>query len=95
MTRTFCFGDAPELLRHMHATVREAVKRSTEAIRTGVNGKQVWEAACDAIEAGGYRTERSVADGRVARRGLLPRPRPRRRASRCTRPRAWASRATT
>ena len=58
MTRTFCFGEAPELLRHMHATVLEAVKRSTEAIRTGVNGRQVWEAACDAIEAGGYRTER-------------------------------------
>jgi Xaa-Pro aminopeptidase len=63
MTRTFCFGKAPELLRHMHSTVREAVKRSTEAIRTGVNGREVWEAACDAIEAGGYRTERSVGAG--------------------------------
>ena len=31
MTRTFCFGEAPELLRHMHATVREAVKRATES----------------------------------------------------------------
>jgi Xaa-Pro aminopeptidase len=63
MTRTFCFGEAPELLRHMHATVLEAVKRSTDAIRTGVNGRQVWEAACDAIEAGGYRTERTVPKG--------------------------------
>jgi Xaa-Pro aminopeptidase len=63
MTRTFCFGEAPELLRHMHSTVREAVKRSTESIRTGVNGRQVWEAACDVIEAGGYRTERSVGIG--------------------------------
>ena len=35
MTRTFCFGEAPELLRHMHTTVCEAVKRSTEAIRPG------------------------------------------------------------
>jgi Xaa-Pro aminopeptidase len=63
MTRTFCFGDAPEQLRHMHATVLEAVKRSTEAIRTGVNGRQVWEAACDVIEAAGYRTERTVPEG--------------------------------
>ncbi len=63
MTRTFCFGEAPDMLSHMHATVLEAVKRSTEAIRTGVNGRQVWEAACDAIEAGGYRTERSVPMG--------------------------------
>ncbi|HEY7258304.1 MAG TPA: Xaa-Pro peptidase family protein [Gaiellales bacterium] len=63
MTRTFCFGEAPEQLRHMHATVLEAVKRSTDAIRTGVNGRQVWEAACDVIEAAGYRTERTVPDG--------------------------------
>ena len=63
MTRTFCFGEAPEQLRHMHATVLEAVKRSTDAIRAGVNGRAVWEAACDAIEAGGYRTQRGVASG--------------------------------
>ena len=63
MTRTFCFGDAPDELRHMHATVLEAVKRSTDAIRSGVNGRAVWEAACDVIEAAGYRTERTVAEG--------------------------------
>jgi Xaa-Pro aminopeptidase len=63
MTRTFCFGDAPEQLRHMHATVLDAVKRSTDAIRTGVNGRQVWEAACEVIEAAGYRTERTVPEG--------------------------------
>ena len=63
MTRTFCFGEAPEQLRHMHAAVLEAVKRATEAIRTGVNGKQVWEAACDPIDAAGYRTERVMPEG--------------------------------
>jgi Xaa-Pro aminopeptidase len=63
MTRTFCFGDAPEELRRMHATVLEAVKRSTAAIRAGVNGRSVWEAACDVIEAGGYRTQRGAAKG--------------------------------
>jgi Xaa-Pro aminopeptidase len=63
MTRTFCFGEAPERLRHMHAAVLEAVKRATEAIHTGVNGKQVWEAACEPIEAAGYRTERTIAKG--------------------------------
>jgi Xaa-Pro aminopeptidase len=63
MTRTFCFGEAPEQLRHMHATVYEALRASEEAIAAGVNGKVVWEAACDAIEAGGYRTTRGLADG--------------------------------
>jgi Xaa-Pro aminopeptidase len=63
MTRTFCFGEAPEQLRHMHATVYEALRASEEAIAAGVNGRAVWEAACDAIEAGGYRTTRGLADG--------------------------------
>jgi Xaa-Pro aminopeptidase len=63
MTRTFCFGEAPEQLRHMHATVYDALRVSTDRIAAGVNGRVVWEAACDAIEAGGYRTTRGLADG--------------------------------
>ena len=63
MTRTFCYGDAPEQLRQMHAVVYEALRVSEERIAAGVNGKDVWEAACDAIEAGGYRTTRGLADG--------------------------------
>ena len=63
MTRTFCFGEAPDQLRHMHATVYEALRVSTERIAAGVNGKIVWEAACDVIEAGGFRTTRGLADG--------------------------------
>ncbi len=63
MTRTFCFGEAPEQLRHMHGDVYDALRVSEERIAAGVNGKAVWEAACDAIEAGGYRTTRGLADG--------------------------------
>jgi Xaa-Pro aminopeptidase len=63
MTRTFCFGDAPEQLRHMHAAVYEALRVSEERIAAGVNGRAVWEAACDAIEAGGYRTTRGLGEG--------------------------------
>ena len=63
MTRTFCFGEAPERLRTMHATVYDALKRSTEALAPGASGVTVWEISCDAIEAGGYRTQRTVADG--------------------------------
>jgi len=63
MTRTFCFGEAPERLRVMHATVLDALKRSTEAITDGVAGTVPWEVACDAIEAGGFRTQRGLAEG--------------------------------
>ena len=63
MTRTFCFGEAPERLRVMHATVLEALLRSTEAVTDGVAGSVPWEVACDAIEEGGFRTQRGLADG--------------------------------
>jgi Xaa-Pro aminopeptidase len=63
MTRTFCFGPAPDWLAHMHATVLEALRRSTEAIRPGVGGRAVWDVACDVIEGGGYRTTRGLGPG--------------------------------
>jgi Xaa-Pro aminopeptidase len=63
MTRTFCFGPAPDWLAHMHATVLEALKRSSEAIRPGAAGSAVYDIACDVIEGAGYRTERSTPLG--------------------------------
>jgi Xaa-Pro aminopeptidase len=63
MTRTFCWGEAPERLSVMHATILEALKRSTEAIAPGVNGQVPWEVACDVIEAAGFRTVRGLAEG--------------------------------
>ena len=63
MTRTFCFGAAPEQLRHMHGVVYEALRASEERIAAGVNGTAVWEAACDVIEGGGYRTTRGLGEG--------------------------------
>ena len=63
MTRTFCWGEAPERLKQMHATVLEALKRSTEAIAPGVAGERPWEVACDVIEGGGFRTTRQLAPG--------------------------------
>jgi Xaa-Pro aminopeptidase len=65
MTRTFCYGDAPERLKAMHAAVLDALQRATGAITAGVAGRVPWEAACDAIEAGGFRTERGLADGEL------------------------------
>ena len=47
----------------MHATILEALKRSTEAIAPGVNGQVPWEVACDVIEAAGFRTTRGLAEG--------------------------------
>jgi Xaa-Pro aminopeptidase len=63
MTRTYCWGEAPERLRHMHEVVLEALLRSTEAIGPGVPGIRPWDVACDVIEAGGFRTTRGLAPG--------------------------------
>jgi Xaa-Pro aminopeptidase len=63
MTRTFCWGEAPERLKVMHAAVLEALKRSTEAITPGVHGRHPWEVACDVIEDAGFRTTRGLAPG--------------------------------
>jgi Xaa-Pro aminopeptidase len=63
MTRTFCYGPAPEWLRHMHATTLEALRRSTEAMTPGVAGRAVHDIACDVFEAAGYRTQRQAEPG--------------------------------
>jgi Xaa-Pro aminopeptidase len=63
MTRTFCWGEPPERLRVMHATILEALKRSTDAIAAGVPGRVPWEVACDVIEAAGFRTQRGLSEG--------------------------------
>ena len=63
MTRTFCWGDAPDRLKAMHAAVLEALRRSTEAIAPGVSGERPWEVACDVIEAAGFRTTRQLGEG--------------------------------
>jgi Xaa-Pro aminopeptidase len=63
MTRTFCWGEATERLRAMHATILEALKRSTDAIAAGVPGRVPWEVACDVIEAAGFRTVRGLKEG--------------------------------
>lgn len=63
MTRTFCFGPAPDWLEHMHATVLEALRRSTAAIASGVAGRAVHDVACDVFEAAGYRTQRQAEPG--------------------------------
>ena len=63
MTRTFCFGPAPDRLHSMYGLIREALRRSSEEIAAGVTGRHVWESACDVIEDAGYRTLRSIDQG--------------------------------
>jgi Xaa-Pro aminopeptidase len=55
-SRTFCAGEAPEPLRRGHATVAAALAAAHAAVRPGISGWRLQEAACRAFEAAGWPT---------------------------------------
>ena len=71
MTRTFVMGEVPADIAEWHALTSEALERTREAVRPGVNGKQIWEIACDVYEAAGHPTQRSKAEGELLRDGFF------------------------
>jgi Xaa-Pro aminopeptidase len=71
MTRTFVMGDVPADIAEWHALTSEALERTREAVRAGVNGKQIWAIACDVYEAAGHPTQRSKEDGKLLRDGFF------------------------
>ncbi|HVZ65589.1 MAG TPA: Xaa-Pro peptidase family protein [Lacunisphaera sp.] len=58
MTRTYLKGRPSEAQRRLVATVREAQRRATRAIRAGVDGRDVHKAVTDYFDAAGYETRR-------------------------------------
>jgi Xaa-Pro aminopeptidase len=70
MTRTFVIGEAPEQLVEYHRLVKEALDRSLEAVKPGVEGKAVFDLVCDVFEEAGYPTQRSKQPGEVLDRGF-------------------------
>jgi Xaa-Pro aminopeptidase len=71
MTRTYVVGPVPEEIRRYHALCLEALRRSTEAIRPGVNGKDVMRLACDYFAAEGFETPLTKAPGTVIESGFF------------------------
>ncbi len=59
MTRTFARGDLSEEARRRYRVTNEAYEAALEAVKPGVTGSEVHDAACDVIEAAGYETLRS------------------------------------
>lgn len=64
ITRTYCVGRAPDELRSIHATVREAVERSIDALTPASPARIYQEKVCDFFESKGHRTIRQ--DERLA-----------------------------
>jgi len=71
MTRTFVVGEPPEQVARWHTLCREALERSTAAVRPGVHGRDVFGVACDVFEAAGIPTQRTKAQGEELRDGFF------------------------
>ncbi|HEU6445874.1 MAG TPA: M24 family metallopeptidase [Gaiellaceae bacterium] len=71
MARTFIVGDpAPEhadLFAEQERLVRSALAEAQAAVRPGITGRELFDAACDSFESAGYPTQRTArpdeADG--------------------------------
>jgi Xaa-Pro aminopeptidase len=65
MTRTFVVGEPTEEAREWHRLSLEALKRSLDAIRPGVEGREVHRVACEVFQEAGYPTQLTKEPGEV------------------------------
>jgi Xaa-Pro aminopeptidase len=71
MTRTFVVGDIPDELVEYHRLVHEALRRSMEAVKAGVEGRDVYVLVCDVFHEAGYPTQLSKQPGEVLSSGFF------------------------
>ena len=70
MTRTFVRGDISDSIARLHALVLDAHERARNGVQPGVTGAELHGLACEVIEAGGHRTQRTRAPGETLREGF-------------------------
>lgn len=70
MTRTFVIGEAPAELVEYHRLVREALRRSLEAVRPGAAGRDVYTLVCELFHGHGYKTGLHKNEGEVLEDGF-------------------------
>jgi Xaa-Pro aminopeptidase len=71
MTRTYVVGEVPEEIAEYHRLCKEALERTTAAVRPGVNGRAVMEIACDLFHEHGYPTQLNKQPGQVLESGFF------------------------
>jgi Xaa-Pro aminopeptidase len=71
MTRTFVMGEVPDELAEWHRLTEEALEATRAAVRPGVNGREIYDIACDVYEKAGIPTQRTKAEGEVLRDGFF------------------------
>jgi Xaa-Pro aminopeptidase len=63
MARTFVIGTPPPEVAEQERLVRTALEQAQAAVRPGVTGRALHDAACDLFEAAGYATQRTDQSG--------------------------------
>ncbi len=71
MTRTYVVGEAPEELRRYHGLCLEALQRAAEAVRPGVNGRELMRLVCEFFASHGYPTPLTKRPGEVLTSGFF------------------------
>ena len=71
MTRTYVVGEVPDELREYHRLCKEALDRTTEATKAGVNGRELMRIACDVFAAAGHPTQLTKKPGEVLDSGFF------------------------
>jgi Xaa-Pro aminopeptidase len=70
MTRTFVVGTPSEELKEYHRLVYDALQRSLELVRAGVEGRSVFTEVCELFQEAGYPTQISKQPGQVLDSGF-------------------------
>jgi Xaa-Pro aminopeptidase len=71
MTRTYVVGTVSDELREYHRLCKEALERATEAVKPGVNGRDLMRLVCDLFAASGYPTPLTKEPGQVLDSGFF------------------------
>jgi Xaa-Pro aminopeptidase len=70
MTRTFVVGEISDELRDYQRLVYEALQRSFDAVRAGIEGRKVFEQVCEIFHEAGQPTQLSKEPGQVLDSGF-------------------------
>jgi Xaa-Pro aminopeptidase len=70
MTRTFVIGTPSDELQQYHRLVYDALQRSLEATRAGVEGRAVFTEVCELFQDAGFPTQLSKKPGEVLDSGF-------------------------
>jgi len=70
MTRTFVIGTPSDELREYHRLVYDALQRSLESVRAGVEGRAVFTEVCELFQSAGQPTQLSKQPGEVLDSGF-------------------------